>query len=79
MSHIWQGCDSGEVALCVAYNHQACRQFIVKKHQSKEFTEDFNIKVDGVDVFFVVVGVVFIFPFKQVYQTVQSSEQTALK
>lgn len=62
MSHIWQGCDSGEVALCVAYNHQASRQIIVQKHQSREFTENFNIKVDGVDV--VVVGAVFIFLFK---------------
>lgn len=61
MSHIWQGCDSGEVALCVAYNHQAYRQIIVQKHQSREFTEDFNIKVDGVDVFLLLVGLYLFF------------------
>lgn len=56
MSHIWQGCDSGEVALCVAYSHQAYRQIIAPKHQSREFTEGFNIKVDGVDAFLSFLG-----------------------
>lgn len=44
MSHIWQWCDR-EVALCAACNHQAYRQIIAQKHQSREFTEDLNIKV----------------------------------
>lgn len=56
MSHIWQGCDSGEAALCVAYNHQAYGQIIVHKHQSTEFTKDLNIKVDGADVLLLLLG-----------------------
>lgn len=73
---VWQWCDLGEVTLCVAYNHQAYRQFIVPKHQSWGFTDRFNIGVGVLSVLLLGGFVLILFVLKQSYQIVQCSEPT---
>lgn len=73
---VWQWCDVGEVTLCVAYNHQAYRQFIVPNTKVEDLLS-FLILGWGFCLF-CCWGVLcwFCFVLKQSYQTVQCSETT---